>query len=84
MFFLFCSIGHDIFATGQELGSIKPLHSLEDTQAASDYREGCFNLLVYVPVMCAITQLVVWSQFSLHGKRLQWVKSVREGSTHYV
>ncbi|XP_045190123.2 transmembrane protein 180-like [Mercenaria mercenaria] len=75
--------GHDIFQTGQEFSSIKPLHSSEGS-VVSDYRQGCFNLLVYVPVVCALTQLAVWSQFSLHGRRLQWVKSMREGTTHYV
>lgn len=76
--------GHDIFQTGQELGSIKPLHDTLDSASMVDYRQGCFNILVYVPVICALTQLAVWTQFTLHGKRLQWVKAMREGTTHYV
>ena len=33
-----------------------------------------FNLLVYVPIGCAVCQLVIWSRFSLHGQKLRNVR----------
>eukprot|EP01135_Chromosphaera_perkinsii_P007003 Nk52_evm4s659 gene=Nk52_evmTU4s659 len=36
--------------------------------------EVVFNLLVYVPILCAICQLLVWSQFSLQGQNLRIVR----------
>ncbi|KGL74348.1 Transmembrane protein 180, partial [Tinamus guttatus] len=44
-------------------------------------RQGCFYLLVFVPITCALLQLLSWSQFSLHGKRLQMVKAQRQSLT---
>ncbi|XP_061857311.1 transmembrane protein 180 isoform X1 [Colius striatus] len=44
-------------------------------------RQGCFYLLVLVPIACALLQLLSWSQFSLHGKRLQRVKAQRQSLT---
>lgn len=41
-------------------------------------RQGCFYLLVFVPIICALLQLFSWSQFNLHGKRLQMVKAQRQ------
>ncbi|KAL4231139.1 Transmembrane protein 180 [Mactra antiquata] len=74
--------GHDIFQTGHELGSIKSNHQFMDSISASDYRQGCFNLLIYIPIVCALLQLAVWTQFNLHGKRLRSVKALRSGSLH--
>lgn len=76
--------GHDIFQTGQDVGSMKQPQGDFDSTQVSDYRQGCFNLLVYVPFVCAISQLAVWTQFKLHGRRLQWIKSMRQDTTHYV
>ena len=56
------------------------LEAKKDNHLASDqYRHGVFLLLVYVPIVCAVLQILAWSQFSLHGKRLRWVKKIREG-----
>lgn len=74
--------GHDIFQTGNELGSIKPVRDMLTPSSLSEYRQGCFNLLVYVPLVCAVCQLAVWTQFNLHGPRLKWIKSMREGASH--
>ncbi|XP_041368158.1 transmembrane protein 180-like [Gigantopelta aegis] len=72
--------GHDIFQSGNESGSIRK--HLEDMDPKSQmlHRQGCFNLLVYIPIVCAIMQLLVWMQFSLHGHRLRYIKSAREGN----
>lgn len=66
--------GHDIFQSGRDLGSIKVNSSTQDHDS---YREGCFNLLVYVPIVCAVLQLLVWAKFTLHGRRLQSIKAAR-------
>ncbi|MEE6485980.1 hypothetical protein FKM82_014472 [Ascaphus truei] len=41
-------------------------------------RQGCFYLLVFIPITCALLQLFTWSHFTLRGKRLQMVKSHRQ------
>ncbi|XP_066278814.1 transmembrane protein 180-like isoform X1 [Branchiostoma lanceolatum] len=75
--------GHDIFQTGNKFGSIQPDTSQMDTDTFTSHRLGCFHLLVYVPIVCALLQLLAWSQFSLHGSRLRWIKSQREGGSTY-
>ena len=65
--------------SGSDTGSLKMDLSDIDLVKQESYRLGVFHLLVYIPTVCAILQLLAWSQFSLRGKRLQWVKSVRAG-----
>ncbi len=45
-------------------------------------RQGCFYLLVFVPISCALLQLLAWSRFTLHGRRLQNIKTLRQGAQH--
>lgn len=45
---------------------------------APTLRQGCFYLLVLVPITCALLQLFTWSQFTLHGSRLRVVKAQRQ------
>ncbi|XP_078589096.1 transmembrane protein 180-like [Branchiostoma floridae x Branchiostoma japonicum] len=75
--------GHDIFQTGNKFGSIHANTSQMDTGTFTSHRLGCFHLLVYVPIACALLQLLAWSQFSLRGSRLRWIKSQREGGSTY-
>ena len=72
--------GHDVFDSGNEMGSIKLDVSNLSIETREEYRLGVFHLLVYIPIGCALVQLLAWSRFNLHGKRLQWVKSVRAGT----
>ncbi|KAK6178037.1 hypothetical protein SNE40_012876 [Patella caerulea] len=72
--------GHDVFETAGDVGSIKFDVKNLDVASRESYKQGCFNLLVYIPIICAVCQLAVWTQFSLHGRRLQYIKSRREGS----
>ncbi|XP_042192873.1 transmembrane protein 180 [Callorhinchus milii] len=43
-------------------------------------RQGCFYLLVFIPITSAVLQLLAWSQFTLRGKRLQTIKSLRQST----
>lgn len=45
-------------------------------------RLGCFYLLVFVPITCALLQLAAWSRFTLHGRKLQGIKTLRQGAQH--
>ncbi|XP_078668863.1 transmembrane protein 180-like [Branchiostoma floridae x Branchiostoma belcheri] len=75
--------GHDIFQAGNEFGSIHADTSQMDSNTFTSHRLGCFHLLVYVPIACALLQLLAWSQFSLRGSRLRWIKSQRQGGSTY-
>ncbi|XP_067930670.1 transmembrane protein 180-like isoform X2 [Watersipora subatra] len=41
------------------------------------YKESCFQLLVYVPLVCGALQMFIWSFFKLRGGQLQRIKSAR-------
>ena len=79
---VFHCAGHDVFSSGNEMGSIKLDSGSLDNEASTLYKTGVFHLLVYVPIVCAILQLILWSQFTLHGKRLGIIKSVRAGAKY--
>lgn len=78
-----------LFDPGYDIFQRDPLSSIVSAQprlASSvawkpTLRQGCFYLLVFVPMTCALLQLLTWSQFSLHGRRLQTVKSQRQAFT---
>uniref|UniRef100_A0A3Q2GEN7 Major facilitator superfamily domain containing 13A n=1 Tax=Cyprinodon variegatus TaxID=28743 RepID=A0A3Q2GEN7_CYPVA len=68
--------------TGYDIFQRTPV---KDSLSASDsgtppLRLGCFYLLVFVPITCAVIQLATWSRFTLHGRKLQGIKSLRQGS----
>ncbi|XP_070540769.1 transmembrane protein 180-like [Ptychodera flava] len=71
--------GQDIFQSGHDASSIRLAQGFSAEEKAM-VELGCFQCLVIVPIICAIVQLIAWSQFTLHGKRLNWVKSVRAGA----
>lgn len=75
--------GFDIF----ERGSVPIADPVADPLAApalpgpaggAPLRQGCFHLLVFVPITCALLQLLAWSRFTLHGRRLQGIKALRQ------
>ncbi|XP_077640800.1 transmembrane protein 180 isoform X3 [Lonchura striata] len=68
--------GYDIFQRNPLNNVVSAQPKLESAVALEPtLRQGCFYLLVFVPIACALLQLLIWSQFSLHGKRLQLVKA---------
>ncbi|XP_067858184.1 transmembrane protein 180 [Heptranchias perlo] len=78
---LYVYTGYDIFQHDalRDIVSTKPV--MEPNVAwMTAIRQGCFYLLVFIPITCAVLQLLAWSQFSLHGKRLQTIKSLRQNT----
>ncbi|XP_078269507.1 transmembrane protein 180 [Rhinoraja longicauda] len=75
--------------TGYDIFQHDALHDIVSTKPVGEpnaawmkaVRQGCFYLLVFIPITCGVLQLLAWSQFNLHGKRLQTIKSLRQ-STH--
>ena len=61
---------------GQEIFSslTKPVGGINHSP---HYKESCFQILVYIPLVCGALQLIAWSFFKLHGTHLQRIKSVR-------
>ena len=41
------------------------------------YRQACFSVLVYVPIVCASLQIITWSFYKLHGAKLQHISNLR-------
>ncbi|XP_069850671.1 transmembrane protein 180 isoform X2 [Dipodomys merriami] len=74
--------GHDLFQQPPmtPVGSVQPWPELPAPAPAQapTLRQGCFYLLVLVPIICALLQLFTWSQFTLHGRRLYMVKAQRQ------
>lgn len=78
----FLTPGYDIFQRNPLNNVVSAQPKLESAAALEPtLRQGCFYLLVFVPITCALLQLLSWSQFSLHGKRLQMVKAQRQSLT---
>lgn len=79
-----CSLilGHDLFQQPplNPVGSAQPWPEppAPPPAQAPTLRQGCFYLLVLVPITCALLQLFTWSQFTLHGRRLHMVKAQRQ------
>ena len=73
-----------MFATGGETGSLKLGVADMTDEVKTEYQLGVFRLLVFVPLVCAAVQLWFWSRFTLHGNRLNWIKSLRNGLLKYA
>lgn len=76
------ALGHDLFEQSllTPVGSAHPwpVPPAPAPARAPTLRQGCFYLLVLVPITCALLQLFTWSQFTLHGRRLHMVKAQRQ------
>ncbi|XP_008049344.1 transmembrane protein 180, partial [Carlito syrichta] len=74
--------GHDLFQHPPlpPVGSARPWPEppAPAPAQAPALRQGCFYLLVLVPLSCAVLQLCAWSQFTLHGVRLHIVQAQRQ------
>ncbi len=43
-----------------------------------------FNMLVFVPIVCALVQLLAWSKFTLKDKKLKDIKAVRSRKERHL
>lgn len=77
--YLMCvNTGQSMFLGDDESGNENLLEQGPSTNVDSDsVKEGCFNVLVSIPIWCAIVQIVAWNLFSLHGKHLSKIKGER-------
>ncbi|XP_036407519.1 transmembrane protein 180 [Megalops cyprinoides] len=73
--------GYDIFERDPVQDAVAAA-AVSSPALAVTLRQGCFYLLVFVPITCALLQLLAWSRFTLHGKRLQNIKALRQGAQH--
>lgn len=71
--------GYSIFYS-DKTSEINNTGFLMDDSTGNDVRMGCFQVLVYVPITCAVMQILLWSRFKLHGERLKIVMSQRIGA----
>ena len=80
-----CISGEDVFHNGNPNSdmSLQDLIRWPDKQKSSwmSKRDACFFLLVTIPIICALLQLAAWSRFTLHGARLNQIKSIRLSRT---
>ena len=71
--FLFLQTGKSVFFDAKS-------KTISSSSSHNNFvRQGCFNVLVFVPVFCGLLQLFAWSNFKLKGKRLNEIKSRRAG-----
>lgn len=74
--------GYDIFQHDPVLNVVTTQPVAKSSEAwIVTLRQGCFYLLVFIPFTCALLQLLTWSRFTLHGKRLQAIKSQRQSTS---
>ncbi|XP_069836298.1 transmembrane protein 180 [Dendropsophus ebraccatus] len=70
--------GYDIFQR-DAMNNINTELQMDPSRVmTATLRQGCFYLLVFIPITCALLQIVTWSHFTLRGKRLLAVKSYRQ------
>lgn len=75
--------GYDIFERGPLKDSVAAV-GVSGAESSLPLRQGCFYLLVFVPISCALLQLLAWSRFTLHSRRLQGIKARRQGAQHLI
>eukprot|EP00066_Takifugu_rubripes_P000493 XP_003961072.1 PREDICTED: transmembrane protein 180 [Takifugu rubripes] len=72
--------GYDIFERQPVKDSLVSVPDTANGLGTPPLRLGCFYMLVFVPITCALLQLAAWSRFTLHSRKLQGIKTLRQGS----
>ncbi|KAK5851147.1 hypothetical protein PBY51_001963 [Eleginops maclovinus] len=72
--------GYDIFDRHPVKDSLVSVADVASGSGTPPVRLGCFYMLVFVPITCALLQLAAWSRFTLHGRKLQGIKTLRQGN----
>lgn len=73
-------LGYDIFERQPVKDSLVSVPDTANGLGTPPLRLGCFYMLVFVPITCALLQLAAWSRFTLHSRKLQGIKTLRQGS----
>ena len=68
--------GVDLFSPNSSPLDVLNLHS-GHSENDSIYRNGCFQILILIPIICALLQLLSWQKFDLHSKKLKHIKDAR-------
>ncbi|KAL6094574.1 mfsd13a [Pungitius sinensis] len=74
--------GYDIFQREPARDSLVAVPEVSSGSGTPPLRLGCFHMVVFVPITCALLQLAAWSRFTLHGRKLQGIKASRQGAQH--
>ncbi|XP_002126040.2 transmembrane protein 180 [Ciona intestinalis] len=72
------------FYTGEDMfgsNSIVPIQSQQTEREMVSKHDACFAILTAVPIICATLQIIAWSRFTLHGAKLNYIKSARLGKS---
>ncbi|TKS89530.1 Transmembrane protein 180 [Collichthys lucidus] len=72
--------GYDIFEREPVKDSLVSVPDVASGSGTPPLRLGCFYMLVFVPITCALLQLAAWSRFTLHGRKLEGIKKLRQGA----
>lgn len=68
--------GTDLFKHSSPSISGGDAHPTDPIQTEA-YRQACFSILVYVPIICASLQIIAWSFYKLHGTKLKHISILR-------
>lgn len=76
------SPGYDVFQRETAGDAVVAVPEAAFGSGTPPLRLGCFHMVVFVPITCALLQLAAWSRFTLHGRKLQGIKALRQGAQH--
>ncbi|KAM9837179.1 transmembrane protein 180 [Aulostomus maculatus] len=74
--------GYDVFQREPVKDTLVSVPDMAPGSGTPPLRLGCFYMLVFVPITCALLQLAAWSRFTLHGRKLLGIKMSRQGAQH--
>nr|XP_040032467.1 transmembrane protein 180 [Gasterosteus aculeatus aculeatus]XP_040032468.1 transmembrane protein 180 [Gasterosteus aculeatus aculeatus] len=74
--------GYDVFQRETAGDAVVAVPEAAFGSGTPPLRLGCFHMVVFVPITCALLQLAAWSRFTLHGRKLQGIKALRQGAQH--
>ena len=70
--------GVDLFSSNSPLDMLN-LHPSPTSEDDDIYRNGCFQILIIIPIVSAFLQILTWQKFDLHSKKLKSIKDARIG-----
>lgn len=74
-YLIYLNTGKSIF-----LDRVNKSNKANDFFNSNAAKDGCFRVVVFLPIFCAVIQLITWHFFTLHGSYLENVKKERVNS----